>query len=259
MPLQPVIADASAIPARHAVARLRAERLAIAPPSAPIRGRGGKRCERCRLFLSHCVCAWRPQAVSHVGLCLLMADTEPLKPSNTGWLAADLIADTWAFSWSRTQVDPALLALLNDPQWAPHVVFPAEYAAPERVVSALPGAALESEGRRPLFVVLDGTWSEARKMFRKSPYLDRFPVLALQPDRVSNYRLRRSFCEHHFCTAEIIALCLAEAGETHAAELLSAWLDVFTEHYLSAKRALKLDGESEVHRRLQALSATPLA
>ena len=33
--------------------------------------------------------------------------------------------------------------------------------------------------RRPLFVVLDATWAEARKMFHKSTYLDRFPVLGI--------------------------------------------------------------------------------
>ncbi len=43
-----------------------------------------------------------------------MCDTEPLKPSNTGWLIADVVADTTAFGWARTQVDPALLALLAD-------------------------------------------------------------------------------------------------------------------------------------------------
>ena len=45
-------------------------------------------------------------------------------------------------------------------------------------------------GRRPLFILLDGTWADARKAFRKSPFLDRFPVLSLAPERLSRYRLR---------------------------------------------------------------------
>ena len=48
-----------------------------------------------------------------------MADIEPLKPSNTGWLIADVVPDTFAFGWARTEVDPALLELLADPQWQP--------------------------------------------------------------------------------------------------------------------------------------------
>jgi len=53
-------------------------------------------------------------------------------------------------------------------------------------------------------------------MFRKSPYLDRFPVLSLQPEQISRYRLRRSRREDHFCTSEVGALCLELAGEIPA-------------------------------------------
>ena len=41
----------------------------------------------------------------------------------------------------------------------------------------------------------------------------------------------------------------------HAAESLAAWLDVFTTHYLSAKRSVVLDREDEPHQRLRALAA----
>ena len=109
----------------HAVARLRAARLARS--SKPFLARGGfkrERCEGCRLLPSHCLCALRPTMSTRAGVCLLMADIEPLKPSNTGWLVADVVADTFAFGWARTETDPALLALLRDPQWQPFVVFP---------------------------------------------------------------------------------------------------------------------------------------
>ena len=131
-------------------------------------------------------------------MCLIMADIEPLKPSNTGWLVADVVADTFAFGWARTAVDPALLALLADPQWQPVVVFPGEFVAPKRVVTALPKR--DNGGKRPLFVLLDATWPEARRMFRKSPYLDQLPVLSLQGDQISRYKLRRSRRDDHFCT-----------------------------------------------------------
>ncbi|MDP3520480.1 MAG: DTW domain-containing protein [Hydrogenophaga sp.] len=236
------------LPASHAVARLRAARLAASSKPFVARGSASARCEGCRLKASHCLCALRPEVSTRAGVCLLMADIEPLKPSNTGWLIADLVADTWAFGWSRVAVDPALLALLDDPQWQPYVVFPGEYAAPQRVVREVAPAA--ASGKRPLFVLLDGTWSEARKMFGRSPYLDRLPVLTLQPGHDSNYRLRRSFHGQHFCTSEVAAQCLALASEAHAAEALAAYLDVFTTHYLSAKRNLRLDRESEAHQRL---------
>ena len=244
----------------HAVSRLRTARLARS--SKPFLARGGprgERCAGCRLILSHCLCALRQSVPARAGVCLIMADIEPLKPSNTGWLIADVVSSTFAFGWARTEVDPALLALLADPQWQPYLVFPGEFVASERVVTeVLPIEAQEGEkGKRPLFVLLDATWPEARKMFRKSPYLDHLPVLSLQSEQLSNYRLRRSKRhiqgQSHFCTSEVAALCLALAGETHAAQTLEAYLDVFTNHYLNAKQQLPVDMEDAAHQRLRSL------
>jgi DTW domain-containing protein YfiP len=239
----------------HAVARLREQRVEslarFGKPFVP-RASHAPRCPACRVIFSHCLCALRPRVTTHSGMCLIMGDMEPLKPSNTGWLIADVVPDTAAFGWSRTQVDPALLALLADPQWAPCLVFPGEYVAPERVVTEVPVV----PGKRPLFVLLDATWSEARKMFRKSPYFDHLPVLSLQPEQVSRYRLRRSTRDDHLCTSEVAALCLALGGELHAAAVLETYLDVFSNHYLNGRESVPPDWEDAAHLRLRALAGS---
>jgi len=242
--------------APHAVARLRAACLA-GNEQRPRLDRGEPRkarCERCRLAPTHCACALRASVPTRAGVCLLMAEFEPLKPSNTGWLVADVVPDTHAFAWSRTRVDPALATLLDDARWQPFVVFPGEFAAPQRVVTNLP-ATTAQDARRPLFILLDGTWAEARKAFRKSPFLERFPVLSLDPARLSRYRLRSAWHDHHLCTAEIAALCLELAGDARAARMLQAWLDVFSERYLCARQSVPPDESDDAHRRLAALRA----
>ncbi|MES2946078.1 MAG: tRNA-uridine aminocarboxypropyltransferase, partial [Pseudomonadota bacterium] len=241
--------------APHAVSRLRSARLARS--SKPFLARGGprgERCAACRLPPTHCMCAQRPTVPVHAGMCLLMADIEPLKPSNTGWLVADVVADTFAFGWARTELDPGLLALLAVGQWQPYLVFPGDFVAAERVVTAvLPAKTGTDVPRRPLFILLDATWPEARRMFRKSPYLDHLPVLSLQSEQLSRYRLRRSAQQHHLCTSEVAALCLELAGQTQAALTLEAYLDVFTDHYLKAKNQLPVDFEDVAHLRLLGL------
>ncbi len=258
-------------PADHAVARLRAAcLLGDTANTRPRLDRGEpriERCARCRLIPSHCMCHLRPvlrlppQGHRPAAVCLIMAPFEALKPSNTGWLIADVLPETQAFVWSRVQVEPGLLALLADPQWQPYLVFPGEFAQDRQVLSepepvpepvAAGGAA---PAKRPLFVLLDGTWSEVCKMFRKSPYLARLPVLSLQPEQLSRYRLRRSHHEHHFCTSEVAALCLALAGDEVAAQTLEAYLDVFSSRYLRAKQSVPADEGDEVHQRLRALAA----
>ena len=246
----------------HAVSLLRAARLARS--AKPFLARGGfkrERCAGCRLVPSHCLCALRPAVPTRAGVCLLMADVEPLKPSNTGWLVADVVADTFAFGWARTATDPALLALLSDPQWQAYVVFPGEYAAPGRVVHTVqpPDPVGAGPGKRPLFILLDGTWAEARKMFGRCPCLDHLPVLSLQPERVSQYKLRRSRRDDHFCTSEVAALCLNLAGDHLAEKTLAAYLDVFTHHYLQARNQLPVAWDGAAHQRWREISGAAAA
>jgi len=228
----------------HAVARLRAERLARCTKAAPVRGSRRARCERCRMPPSHCPCALRPAVPTRAGFALLMHDVEALKPSNTGWLVADVVADTAAFEWARTEVDPRLPALLAEPQWQPYVVFPGAAADPARVVQAV------APGRRPLFVLLDASWRNAHRMFHRSPYLDHLPVLAFRPEELSRYRLRHPVRDVRLCTAEAAALCLGAAGEERAARALDAWLDVFVARSMAARVNAPVDLQDEAHRRL---------
>lgn len=241
--------------APNAVARLRDQR--IDEGIRPIQARGWRapRCSACRVIESHCLCAWRPSVETRSGVCLIMTNKEVFKPSNTGWLIADVVRDNHAFIWSRTDVDEQLLALLNDPQWQPYLVFPGEYVEPSRVTHAVD----LDHSKRPLFILLDATWTEARKIFRKSPYFDRLPILSLLPDRLSRYRLRRSTRSEHLCTAEVAALCLELAGDSDAASALDAYFDVFSQHYLGAKGQQEVNVSTPAHAELQPFIRTPQA
>jgi DTW domain-containing protein YfiP len=239
----------------HAVARLRDERLARCTKPFVARGGRTERCERCRVPPRHCFCKWRPRVATHAGFCLVMHDIEPVKPSNTGWLVADVVERTEAFEWTRTELDPRLPALLADPRWQPVLVFPAGYAPPSRVIRTL----APEPGRRPLFLLLDACWRQARRMFRRTGCLDALPVLdpssALAPGvaQASRYRLREARGEGQLCTAEVAALCLRLAGEPRAADALDAWLDVFIAHSLEARYGGAPAGPGEAHARCAAL------
>jgi DTW domain-containing protein YfiP len=109
-------------------------------------------------------------------------------------------------------------------------------------------------GRRPLFVLFDATWPEARRMFRKSPYLDRFPVLAVHPEQLSRYRLRRAVRDGQLCTAEAAARCLRLAGDERAAAALDAWLDLFVARSMAARLNRGADIGPEAVERMKAFA-----
>jgi len=208
------------------------------------RGQRVKRCDLCRLAKQYCICSIVPQkgsVVTKAGFLLLMYDTEVLKPSNTGKLIADLIPDTFAFLWSRTTKNDELLALLDNEKWQPFVVFPKEYADDGRQV--ITQKVVCENGKRPLFIMLDGSWREAKKMFRKSPYLDKFPLVSFDPKQSlsekgfspvgeeSRYTVRKTELEHQFSTAEVAARVLEMSGEKSNGQLLDLWFDVFNYQY----------------------------
>lgn len=159
-----------------------------------------------------------------------MFDTEPMKPSNTGRLIADVLPDTLAFQWSRTEPPQALIDLCRSETHQPMVVFPASYAGSEHQVLSAPPS-----GKPPLFIMLDGTWTEARKMFRKSPYLDALPVISVDLSRVSAYHLREAHADDQYCTAEVAIALLDIARDNAAAQALAKHFALFRERYLAGK------------------------
>ncbi|OSN05638.1 tRNA-uridine aminocarboxypropyltransferase [Lonsdalea iberica] len=216
---------------RNAVLQLREQRLALA--TRPFNARGSRvvRCQRCLLPAIRCLCHTIVPQQARSRFCLIMFDTEPMKPSNTGRLIADILPNTLAFQWSRTTPNPALLTAIQSPHYQPYLVFLADAEKKEReVFNQLPDT-----GKAPLFIMLDGTWPEARKMFRKSPYLDSLPILSLSIEALSRYQLREASLTGQQCTAEIAVALLEQAGDKVAAQTLNDHFDYFRKSYLAGK------------------------
>ncbi|MBE0459564.1 tRNA-uridine aminocarboxypropyltransferase [Pseudoalteromonas prydzensis] len=217
----------------NSVLTLRAQQ--ISESRREFNARGGKmdRCEQCLIAKHYCICDGVEQAECDAAVCMLMYHNESFKPSNTGRLIAEIVPDNHAFRWDRTEPDAKLLALLSDPQYQPMVIFPAtDVEDATRVITDVQ----EQPNKRPLFIFLDGTWREAKKMIRKSPYLDSLPVLSITAEKLSDYRLRVAPHAHQLGTAEVAIMVLALAGEADAATKLEQHFMKFRDAYLLGKR-----------------------
>jgi DTW domain-containing protein YfiP len=218
----------------NAVIRLRDREMCKV--TRPFLARGSKvnRCPDCMLGRHLCICEYRPEIETRCAFCLIYYHGEVFKPSNTGRLIADVVKDNYAFQWQRTEVDPGLQALLVDARYQPIVVFPHEYAESAQCISDPQELQAVKAGKIPLFILLDGTWREAKKMFR-SAYLQALPVLGIQPEMASAYHLREAAHLHQLCTAEVGVALLGLQGDTHAASALQDYFQIFREHYLAGK------------------------
>jgi len=206
------------------------------PPRKPYlaRGAGVRRCAECQLPEVSCICAYRNRVQAEVEFVVLMHRNETYKPTNTGRLIAATIAGTRLIQWvSRNEPGDELKALLENPEYQPILVFPPSDDYAERMISApLTG----SGAGKPLLILLDGTWRQAKRMFRLSSYLQHLPVISLNEMRTSTYALRKAIHEGQLCTAEVAAALLEQLGDIQAGTALEAYYQRFNSHYIASRR-----------------------
>ena len=133
------------------------------------------------------------------------------KRSNTGRLVLDVLgAAAEQVRWDRLN-PPARLV---------------EEIAAGGVALVYPGAVDEESGDNDdlsditQFILIDGTWHEARKIYQRSPYLRKARRVCLKPAVTSQYNLRKNQKEACFCTAECVIEILRSAGRMEQAERL---------------------------------------
>ena len=183
-----------------------------------------------------------------IDLVLIMHRDEVFKPTNTGRLIADVFPiNTYAFEWSRTQPPNDLLHLLKEPTRYPVVVFPPPENYAGTVYREVPA---HVDKRRLTLILLDGTWKQARKMFKSSTWLHSLPLLVLSNPQQALYSVRQAAAEGYLATAEVTAALLKECGKAEAAVRLADYFAVFNQHYVATRMNSALH-QSEHHLRLQ--------
>ncbi|HAS6176419.1 TPA: DTW domain-containing protein [Vibrio vulnificus] len=185
-------------------------------------------CPQCGLRYQ-CLCDQFPSLQSEVALVLLMHPNEVERETNTGKLLHWCRLPVRQFVWQRAAPPQALLDLLSDAQFMPVVLYPSEQSI---TLTQIKERAQQTQ-RQPLFIILDATWQEARKMLNKSEWLKALPQLALHGDSTSNYQLRRNQQQGNLCTLEIAAELVKQLGEAHNATSMTELLH----HYLAAFHA----------------------
>lgn len=130
------------------------------------------------------------------------------KRSNTGQLVLEIMGDAAEqVRWDRLNPPARLL----------------EEIEAGGVALVYPGTADENNDDLSditQFILIDGTWHEARKIHQRSPYLQKARRVCLKPAGASQYNLRKNQKEACLCTAECVIEILRNKGEIEQAERL---------------------------------------
>jgi DTW domain-containing protein len=89
---------------------------------------------------------------------------------------------------------------INDPAYSPMLLYP---GADSRTLSDQGLRDTVSHDRRPLIILLDATWHNAKKMFLESPTLQKLPRLRIEPEEKSRYIIKKQ--PHDWCLSTIEA------------------------------------------------------
>jgi len=151
-------------------------------------------CARCGRPPVVCYCAHIPHLTTRTQVLLLQHPRERHVAIGTARMAHLALAGSGFRRGVDFSADPVVRAAIAETP-PPYVLFP--------------GPEAEDVGRLPRdraisLIVLDGTWSQARKLLTRNPALAALPRVAFTPRRPSAYRIRRQPAA--FCVSTIEAL-----------------------------------------------------
>ena len=189
-------------------------------------------CLRCRRPRSVCWCEAITQVPSQTRVVFIQHPREAKVPISTCRMAHLSLPNSELHIGLSAVGNPALEALCAQPGVA--VLFPSESATDVDALTVAPQT----------LVVVDGTWSNAKKVVEKCPLLSRLPRLKFFPDQPGNYRIRKEPEAHCLATIEATAFVLGrlEKSPTRFTPILTAFdamvekqLDYIREHPISTR------------------------
>lgn len=185
------------------------------------------RCPRCALLPALCICAELTARPISTRLVVLLLGAEVHKPTNTGRLAALLLEGT-ELRVQAPRVPLRLDDLVDDPARRPLLLC-------ETGTRVLDRALVAEDPRPPTLIVLDGTWSQARRFSTREPALRRVERVRVEGGGPTRYRLRNARAPGRFSTLEAIARALEPLEGPEVRAHLEAAFERFVERSLEGR------------------------
>jgi len=187
-----------------------------------------KPCHQCG-FNFNCLCHQTPTLVSKVNIALLLHKNELKRETNTGKLISKVLPNSQRFIWDRVTPPQDLLDLILSERFNPILLFPTDSSF------IINKNTFSQSTKPPLFIFLDATWQEAKKMVRRSSWLQSLTCAQLPINKKSAYSLRRNQEIGNLCTSEAASVLLRCADEQNNADQL----ELFFHRYLAVFKADK--------------------
>lgn len=185
-----------------------------------------KQCLKCGLEYNNCICDYKIIINSGAEIWLLTHMNELERTNNTGRLIENAINTTKVFKWERTVQNKELKKLIESNKYNIYIIM-----AADREEEIKRKVNYKKNSKQTVFLILDGTWKEVRKILRKTECLNDLPILSLDVDKKTEYELRRNSDDNHICTVEVGIELLNIIGEDENSQELYNYYKIFLEKY----------------------------
>lgn len=150
-----------------------------------------------------------------------------------------------------------LNSLLQNPHYSPVVLYPGVHSVDISVATEKQKTDIFEAQKRPMVIVIDGTWPTARKMIHKSKNLTHLPRICFNPPGPSRFRVRKQPKAYCYSTIEAIHHTIELLGPSVGFDLLpgehDALLNVFdvmVENQLGLMRTAFENPKPNAYRKL---------
>lgn len=204
-------------------------------------------CLRCRRPKTVCWCDAVTRVPSQTRVVFIQHPREAKVPISTCRMAHLSLPNSELHIGIAATGNPALEAACAQPDVA--VLFPSETATDVDDLAQAPKT----------LVVVDGTWSNAKKVVEKCPILSKLPRLKFFPDQPGNYRIRKEPDEHCLATIEATAFVLErlERAPKRFTPILSAF-DAMVEKQLDYIKSSQANSRHKFRRTRNSVRVDPL-
>ena len=176
-------------------------------------------CYRCMRPKVVCYCShlnripWYP-------VLILMHPKEARKGINTGRMAHLSLERSYLATGIDFTSDSRVLNMMAQHRGTTYLVFPGEGS----LTVAECATAIKGSVGEPLFIIIDGTWPQAKKMLRLNPFLVDLPRVCFHPDKPSTYTIRKQPNSQCYSTVECLQYLVSNLStKSTTANILTAF------------------------------------
>lgn len=180
-------------------------------------------CDSCKKPIATCYCSLIRPFSSDPQFVILIHHSEVKRTIATGRMSHLCLKNSYFFEGTDFTHDEKVNALLADPRFHPVVLYPSPTAVNLSTLTLEQRRGQFPADKQLLVFVIDGTWSQAKRVRRLSQNISQLPYICFTPPRPSGFRVRQQPAEHCFSTIEsihhLIELMGGGGDDAHASML----------------------------------------